>query len=299
MVRLGWARRGRVDGPAPEPSAGVALRLEALCRSFRVEGRTVRAVDGVDLEIAASGITTVVGPSGCGKTTLLRLAAGLESPDSGLVGRRADCRLGFVFQEPRLLRSLTVEDNILLGLGPERAARRNLGRVREVEELLGLSDFARAYPDQLSGGLAQRVALGRALVRDPDLLLMDEPFSALDASLRRRLQDELLSILALRDIAVVFVTHDLAEAVYLGDRALVMRRGRIVHDEAVGLGRPRDLRSREVHELEDRLAAALGGVSKTVAADEPSAAADAGSGADAAAAPARAPISAPPEVSPR
>jgi sulfonate transport system ATP-binding protein len=151
-----------------------------------------------------------------------------------------------VFQEPRLLRSLTVEGNILLGLGPGRAARGGLERVDEVLRLLGLAEFRRAWPDQLSGGLAQRVALGRALVRDPELLLMDEPFSALDAPLRRRLQDR-----------QQFVTHDLAEAIYLGDRVLVMRGGRIVWDGAVGLARPRDLRSAEVHRIQDTLARLL------------------------------------------
>ncbi|MDA8426339.1 MAG: ATP-binding cassette domain-containing protein [Treponema sp.] len=255
------SRDGSAPRPALPPHDGSALRLGGVRRYFRVEGREVRAVDGVDLELAASGITTIVGPSGCGKTTLLRLAAGLDLPDSGEVWRRGGSRLGFVFQEPRLLRSLTVEGNILLGLGPGRADRSGLDRVREVEALLGLEDFARAYPDQLSGGLAQRAALGRALVRDPELLFMDEPFSALDARLRRRLQDELVSILKLRAISVVFVTHDLGEAVYLGDRVLVMREGRIVREESVGLGRPRDLRSPEVHALEDILAAALGAAS--------------------------------------
>ena len=230
------------------------LRLEGVRKRFRVAGGEVRAVDGVDLEVAAQGIVTLVGASGCGKTTLIRLAAGLDQPDSGTIQRRQSARLGVVFQEPRLLRSLTVEGNVLLGLGPGRAGGRGQERAREVLDLLGLSAFRRAYPDQLSGGLAQRVSLGRALVRDPDLLLMDEPFSALDVSLRRRLQDELLAIMGLRPISVVFVTHDLAEAVYLGDRILVMRRGRIVRDAPVDLERPRDLRSGRVHALQDTLA---------------------------------------------
>jgi sulfonate transport system ATP-binding protein len=233
------------------------LRFEAVSRFFPVGRQVIRAVDEVDLELGP-GITMVVGPSGSGKTTLLRLAAGLQRPGSGRVWRRPESRLGMVFQEPRLLRSLTVEGNILLGLGPGREARRGLDRVREVEELLGLGRFRTAYPDQLSGGLAQRVALGRALVRDPDLLLMDEPFSALDVPLRRRLQKELLGFLGLRAMSVVFVTHDLPEAVYLGDRILVMLGGRIVRDQAVALAHPRDLRSEAVHALEDTLAQAIG-----------------------------------------
>jgi len=263
VVRLTRGTRGggvpgrESDRGSPSSHDGPALRLEAVHRCFAVDGRVIRAVDGVDLEIAAAGITTVVGPSGSGKTTLLRLAAGLKLPDSGSVWRRPGSKLSFVFQEPRLLRSLTVEGNILLGLGGGRAARGDLDRVREVEELVGLGEFRRAYPDQLSGGIAQRAALGRALVRNPDLLLMDEPFSALDAPLRRRLQDELLSILKLRALSVVFVTHDLAEAVYLGDRILVLRRGRIVRDEAVILGRPRDMRSAIACRLQDSLAQTL------------------------------------------
>jgi ABC-type nitrate/sulfonate/bicarbonate transport system ATPase subunit len=225
---------------------GAVLRFQGVHRSFRAGGEVVRAVAGVDLELAAQGIVTVVGPSGCGKTTLIRLAAGLERPDAGTVWRE-QARLGVVFQEPRLLRSLTVEGNILLGLD----------RVRAILELLGLAAFRGAYPDQLSGGLAQRVALGRALVREPELLLMDEPFSALDAPLRRRLQDELLAILALRAMTVVFVTHDLAEAIYLGDRVLVMRSGRIAWDGAVALARPRDLRSAPFHRIQDALAQLL------------------------------------------
>jgi ABC-type nitrate/sulfonate/bicarbonate transport system ATPase subunit len=232
------------------------LRFEGVHRHFQVGGETVRAMDGVDLAVAAQGIVTVVGPSGCGKTTLIRLAAGLDRPDAGTVWRK-EARLGVVFQEPRLLRSLTVEGNVLLGLGPGRALRGDLERVRAVLELLGLMDFRAAYPDQLSGGLAQRAALGRALVREPELLLMDEPFSALDAPLRRRLQDELLAILELRAMTVVFVTHDLAEAIYLGDRVLVLRGGRIVWDGAVALARPRDLRSEPVHRIQDALAQLL------------------------------------------
>jgi sulfonate transport system ATP-binding protein len=235
----------------------VTLRLAGLSRSFPVEGRELRAVDGVDLELEEGEIATLVGPSGSGKTTLLRLAAGLEAPDAGLVWRRPEAVLGFVFQEPRLLAALTVEGNIAIGLGSRKAEREGARRVGELIELLGLREFRAARPAQLSGGIAQRVALGRALVRDPDLLLMDEPFSALDAPLRRRLQDELLEIVGPRRTSVAFVTHDLGEALYLGDRVLVLRSGSIVREEALPLPRPRNPRSEDFLSLLDSLSLTL------------------------------------------
>jgi ABC-type nitrate/sulfonate/bicarbonate transport system ATPase subunit len=240
----------------------VSLSLMDVSRSFSVDGRNLLAVDGVDLELGEGEIVTIVGPSGSGKTTLLRIAAGLESIDGGQVVRGSGMRTGFVFQEPRLLSSLTVEGNISLGLGSGKAERAMGARVAEILEVLGLSGFRRAYPNQLSGGLAQRVALGRALVRDPDLLFMDEPFSALDTPLRRRLQDELLGILASRSMSLVFVTHDLVEALYLGDRVVALRRGRIVRDERIELVRPRDPRSADFIELMDSLTATLGEVAR-------------------------------------
>jgi sulfonate transport system ATP-binding protein len=191
-----------------------------LLSSFFVEGREIRALDGVDLELAEGELATIVGPSGSGKTTLLRIAAGLEGLDSGSVSVSEGTRLGFVFQEPRLLSSLTVEGNVALGLGSGKGRAEGESRVRETLETLGLSAFRAAYPRQLSGGIAQRASLARALVREPDLLLMDEPFSALDAPLRRRLQDELLTLLKRRRASVLFVTHDIGEALYLGDRIL-------------------------------------------------------------------------------
>jgi ABC-type nitrate/sulfonate/bicarbonate transport system ATPase subunit len=234
------------------------LSLVGVSRSFRVDGRVIRALDDVDFELAEGEIAVVVGPSGSGKTTLLRVAAGLESRDEGRVTLGAGTKIGFVFQEPRLLASLTVEGNVSLGLGSRKAEREGAPRVREALELLGIAGFRRAYPSQLSGGIAQRVALARALVRDPDILFMDEPFSALDAPLRRRLQDELLEILASRRTSLAFVTHDLREAVYLGDRIVALRSGRVVSDEAVGLARPRESRSEGFARLLDSLALSLG-----------------------------------------
>jgi ABC-type nitrate/sulfonate/bicarbonate transport system ATPase subunit len=235
------------------------LRLEGVGLGFRAGGREIRALDGVDLELEEGRLAVVVGPSGSGKTTLLRVAAGLLAPDAGRALLSEGTKLGFVFQEPRLLGSLTAEGNIALGLGSRKAEREGSRRVDEILELLGLGAHRRAYPSELSGGLAQRVALGRALVRDPELLLMDEPFSALDAPLRRRLQDELLAILAPRRTSVLFVTHDLVEALYLGDRVIALRSGRLVRDEAIELPRPRDPRSPAFVGLLDSLASTLGG----------------------------------------
>jgi ABC-type nitrate/sulfonate/bicarbonate transport system ATPase subunit len=234
------------------------LKLVGASRSFYVEGREIRALDGVDLELEEGKLVTVVGPSGSGKTTLLRIAAGLEGLDSGSASVSEGMRLGFVFQEPRLLSSLTVEGNVALGLGSRKARAAGGERVRDTLDLLGLSAFRNAYPFQLSGGIAQRASLARALVREPDLLLMDEPFSALDAPLRRRLQDELLSLLKRRPTSVLFVTHDIGEALYLGDRVLALRSGRIVRDEAIDLARPRDRRAQDFIGLVDSLASTLG-----------------------------------------
>ena len=218
----------------------VGLSLVDVGMTYSAGGREIRALEGIGFELEKGEVATIVGPSGSGKTTLLRIAAGLEAPRSGSVFRAEGSKLGFVFQEPRLLNHLTVEGNIALGLGSRRAEKEGAARVREVIGQLGLHGHRRAYPDQLSGGLAQRVSLGRALVRDPDILFMDEPFSALDAPLRRRLQDGLLGILAARSASVLFVTHDLVEALYLGDRVLALSGGRIVRDERIAIRRPRD-----------------------------------------------------------
>jgi sulfonate transport system ATP-binding protein len=237
----------------------VRLKLEGVGVTFSAGGGDIRALDDVDLALLEGEIATIVGPSGSGKTTLLRVAAGLEEPDSGRATRREGTKLGFVFQEPRLLGSLTARGNIALGLGSRRAEREGARRVDEIVELLGLREHRNAYPPELSGGIAQRVSLGRALVRDPDLLLMDEPFSALDAPLRGRLQEELLAILAPRRTSALFVTHDLVEALRLGDRVIALRAGRIVRTERIDWPRPRDQREARFVGLMDSLAVTLGG----------------------------------------
>jgi NitT/TauT family transport system ATP-binding protein len=217
----------------------------------------VQALADVDLDVAPGEFVSLIGPSGCGKSTLLRLIADLDSPTSGkleVFGKparqaRLDQDYGIAFQQAGLLPWRTVAANIELPLklhGADRTARR--GRVTELIELIGLTDFAGSYPDQLSGGMQQRVAIARALAERPRLLLMDEPFGALDEMTRERMQNELVRICAETQAAVVFVTHSIPEAVFLSDRVVVMspRPGRIAHTVAVRIpGAERDDALRE------------------------------------------------------
>ncbi|HHS97295.1 MAG TPA: ABC transporter ATP-binding protein [Chloroflexi bacterium] len=211
------------------------------------DGR-LEVLAGLTFEVADGEFVCVVGPSGCGKTTLLRLLAGLERPTAGRVlldGAEVDRprrTVGFVFQEPTLMGWRTVEENVSLPLEvarvPKGEARR---RSRELLDLVGLSGFETAYPAELSGGMAQRVALARALVHDPRLLLLDEPFGALDALTRERMAQELLRIWRARRKTVVMVTHSVSEAVFLADRVLVLspRPASIAAEVRVDLPRPR------------------------------------------------------------
>jgi NitT/TauT family transport system ATP-binding protein len=203
-------------------------------------------VDGVDWTIPRGGFHCLVGRSGCGKTTLLKLAAGLLLPDQGSV--RIDGvalsqpgeRIGFVFQAPTLLEWLSVLDNVLLPLSLKRSLNaQDRQKAMELLELVGLGDYADRHPSQLSGGQQSRVAVARALVTEPDLLLLDEPFAALDALTREELQDDLLKLCSRQATTVLFVTHDIAEAVYLADRVAVMAAGRLHHELMIDLARPR------------------------------------------------------------
>jgi len=204
---------------------------------------------GIDLEVAASEIVAIVGPSGCGKSTLLRLAAGLDTDYDGHISvgdrevRGPDRAVGVVFQEPRLFPWLSLADNVAFGLG-DRQSPRASDLVRETLAVVGLSDFAGALPKQLSGGMAQRAALARALVTEPQVLLLDEPFSALDAFTRMRLQDHLLTAWARYRPTLLLVTHDLDEAVYLADRVVLLcdRPSRVQDILRVAPARPRDRR---------------------------------------------------------
>jgi sulfonate transport system ATP-binding protein len=222
---------------AVSAGAPTAVRLRGLRRSFAEQ----RVLDGVDLEIAAGEFVALLGASGSGKTTILRVLARLDQGADGEI--EVPERSAVVFQEHRLLPWKRVDANVMLGLEPAVAADRAAELLAEV----GLSDHARAWPKTLSGGEAQRVALARALARTPDLLLLDEPFGALDALTRIRMHALVLRLWASRRPAVLFVTHDVDEALRLADRAVVLVDGRIAANLPISSPRPR---SRLAPELE-------------------------------------------------
>jgi NitT/TauT family transport system ATP-binding protein len=215
-----------------------ALRFSCVAKEF--PGGTF-ALAGVSLEVAAGEFVSVVGPSGCGKSTLLRLASRLDRLTAGRVEVAAK-RLGYVFQDPTLLPWRTVRQNAGLLAELEKMPRdERLRKIGEAIELVGLAGFERHLPHQLSGGMRMRVSLARSLALDPDLFLLDEPFGALDEITRQRLNEELLRAHRLRAFAALFVTHSVAEAVFLSSRVAVMseRPGRVIADVAVPFGYPR------------------------------------------------------------
>ncbi|MFI8433305.1 ABC transporter ATP-binding protein [Streptomyces sp. NPDC079020] len=220
------------------------LRARGLARSFGRGAGLLPALGPVDIEIAPGEFTCLVGPSGCGKSTLLRIAAGLLRPSAGeLEIRTASPRpAAMIFQDYGIYDWKTVLANVRFGLDIQRVPRKEAdARARDWLARMGLSEFAGAYPAALSGGMRQRVAIARALAVEPEMLLMDEPFAALDAQLRTILQDELLELTQNTRTTVLFITHSLEEAILLGDRVLVMsaRPGRIIAEHRPPFGRPR------------------------------------------------------------
>ena len=205
------------------------IRLKQLEKSFEVSKNSHPVLRRFSTDLDTEKITVILGRSGCGKTTLLRILAGLETLDGGQILFEQPEKLGVVFQEPRLMPWLTLEQNILFGADKKKHSKSKLKEKAEtLLRLTGLEKFGKAYPDQLSGGMMQRAALARALACDASYLLMDEPFGALDEITRKMMQKELLALHKKLGLTVVFITHDIREAMKLGDRVLVMDQGRAI-----------------------------------------------------------------------
>jgi NitT/TauT family transport system ATP-binding protein len=239
--------------PPPATATSPKIRLRGVSKQFGLGREAVRALEGVDLELRAGEFVALVGESGCGKTTLLRLIAGLLEPTAGLVEldgravRGVSPDVAIVFQRPVLLDWRSVLDNVLLPIelaGLPRAEHE--ARARQLLRSLGLGGFERKRPRQLSGGMQQRAALARALITRPAALLLDEPFSALDAITREQLQIELSRVWSASGSTALLVTHDIAEAVFLADRVALItpRPGRVARLVEVPLPRPRTLELR-------------------------------------------------------
>lgn len=245
-------------------SRAAIIRCRGVGKIFRTGGREVTALQGIDLDVAAGEFVCLLGPSGCGKSTLLNAVAGFDPPTSGeltALGRPVAApgpERAMVFQEYALFPWMTVERNVAFGL---EVRQEPPARIREVVDQLlaklALSDFRDRFPKDLSGGMRQRVAIARVLAIDPPLLLMDEPFGALDALTRRSLQDELLRIWAEDRKTILFVTHGIEESIYLADRVVVMtyRPGMVKRIVPVTLPRPRDTASQEFNALKRELTA--------------------------------------------
>lgn len=275
---MALAQAGQSQAAATERGTPL-IHIANLEKRFATRSNeVVTALSNVNLDIAEDEFISVVGPSGCGKTTLMRILAGLESKTSGTVlsggrpvdGPRADAAV--VFQQATLLPWNTVMSNIMLPADLRKdKSQETVERARELLNFMGLADFAQKYPFELSGGMQQRVAICRALMRDPKVLLMDEPFGALDAMTREAMNMELMRVWSENRKTVIFITHSIPEAVLLGDRVVVMspRPGRISEIVSVDLERPRSLRSMgspRFAELCDHIRSIFGATSLTVTA---------------------------------
>jgi ABC-type nitrate/sulfonate/bicarbonate transport system ATPase subunit len=243
------------------------VTVRDLSKTFTLNGQRLKVLRDLQLDVQGGESLAIVGPSGCGKTTLLRVLAGLESPDKGEVLIDGDPVQGvgteraIIFQEPRLLPWLTVLGNVSFGLQVRGTPRESAeARARHYIRLVGLAEFEDAFPRQLSGGMAQRVGIARALTVQPEILLLDEPLGALDAMTKLTMQEELARIWREEKVTMVLVTHDLEEAIYLADRVLVLpkEKGAVPRLIEVDFPRPRDRSDARFVEMRRRLMAEFG-----------------------------------------
>jgi NitT/TauT family transport system ATP-binding protein len=228
------------------------LEVRNITKSFNNSAATLRVLDGVDFDVHEGEFVSILGPSGCGKSTLLNVLSGLLEEDSGEIivdGKTSTAKVrrnigfGYVFQDPRLLDWSTVEDNIRFALQCRKFPKETWeSRINVGLDMVGLQEFRKSYPCQLSGGMQQRVGVARALSIDPKLILMDEPFSHLDELSADRLRSELLSVWTKSKKTIVFITHDMLEAIYLSTRVLLLRSrpARIFHQETINIQYPRN-----------------------------------------------------------
>ena len=235
------------------------IKIKNLSKTFMLRNREIPVFEGIDLNIEKESFTTIVGKSGCGKTTLLRILCGLEEKTSGEVSyiengsiSGKNPKISIVFQEPRLMPWLTVKQNMAFSLECEKDKIKAEKIVNKYLKILDLEEFQDAYPSQISGGMAQRTALGRTLCYEPDVILMDEPLGALDAYNRRILQDELINIFKTCKKTIVFVTHDIDEALYMGQRLVVIDKGKILDVIEIGENYPRDIYSAKFARLREK-----------------------------------------------
>ena len=256
------------DGNSPESDSQPALAFDGISKQFGTGDDAVHALDDINLSVSDGEFVSIVGPSGCGKSTLLNIAAGLHEPTGGqlrMYGRDFNTTdstgdIGFIFQRPVLLDWRTVRKNILL---PVRIMKKNghldgdmeeyQDRVDELISLVGLDGFGDSYPKELSGGMQQRVTICQSLIYDPGVLLMDEPFGSLDALTKDQMNEELLDIWTRTDKTIMFVTHDLEEAVFLSDKVVVLspRPGQIQDVIDIDLPRPRNAETKQSSEYND------------------------------------------------
>ena len=257
------------EGVQTTSTPSALLEVRGLAKQYRGKRRVVKVFENIHLEVKPHEVVCLLGASGCGKSSLLKTLAGLQNADvgeilfAGAALNKPDPRLGMMFQDPCLLPWLSVRQNVAFGLTLDAGPKLTKSEVKQKTELamrwVGLQQSADVYPEQLSGGMAQRASLARALVRNPDILLMDEPFSALDAITRLEMQELLLQLIADRQSAVILVTHDIDEALILGDRILLMggSPGHIVKQWSVPMKQPRVQQLHQLIELRMEILEAL------------------------------------------
>ena len=251
---------------APVAARGAEIDIEHVSHSFAQKQGALAVLDDVSLAVKPGEFVALLGPSGCGKSTLLRLVAGLEEPTEGRITQdgaaitQPDPSRIVVFQDPTLFPWRTVRDNVALGLQARKVIKDQHARIDEALELVGLTEFANSYPHQLSGGMAQRAALARALVNDPQLLILDEPLGKLDSLTRLSMQSELLKLWQRAGFSVLLVTHDVEEALFLANRVIVFspRPARAVAELHVDLPYPRHRAQSRFVELRQQALSHLG-----------------------------------------